>query len=458
MLKKNEEYIVEIIDNGYQGEGIAKIENFPIFVEGAIKGEKIKIKILKVLSNFAYGKIIEIVDESDARTEPDCNSFKKCGGCNLRHIKYEETLKIKKSIVENCLYKSLNQEVRVNDVIGMENPLNYRNKLQYPVGLDKAGNKVMGVYWARSHDIVPVENCFIQNKECNKIAKDIFEFIKENDIAVYNENTLKGTVRHIIIRIGVKTNEILVTLVLNDQNFKKEKEFIEFITSKYPNIKTIAENYNMKNTNVILGDKTKIIYGDGFIYDILDNYKFKISPLSFYQVNPIQTEILYNAAIKNVEAGPVSARTALDLYCGIGTIGIFAAKHFKKVYGVEIIPEAIENAIENAKINNINNIEFYAGDVEKILPKIIEQNKIAPNVVFVDPPRKGLDKNTINLLNDLGPEKIIYISCNPATLARDIAMLEEKYEIKQVQPVDMFPFTSHVECCSVLKLKESIEI
>ena len=453
MLKKNEEYVVEIIDNGYQGEGIAKIENIPVFVEGAIKGEEIKIKIVKVLSNFAYGKILEILKQSDNRTEPDCTSFKRCGGCNLRHIKYEETLKLKKTIVQNCLYKSLNKAIQVNDVIGMEEPLNYRNKLQYPVGLDRDGNKVMGVYSMRSHDIVSVDNCHIQNKQCNDIANDIFQFIKDNNISVYNEKTLKGTVRHIIIRIGIKTNEVLVTLVLNDDDFKKEKEFIEFIINKYPNIKTIAENYNMKNTNVILGDKTKIIYGPGFIYDILDNYKFKISPLSFYQVNPIQTEILYNIAIKHVGEGTVSARTALDLYCGIGTIGIFAAKHFKKVYGIEIIPEAIENAKENAEINNINNIEFYAGDVEKILPKIIEKNNIAPSVVFVDPPRKGLDKNTINLLCNLEPKKIIYISCNPATLARDIALLKDKYELKQVQPVDMFPYTSHVECVAVLQLK-----
>jgi len=308
MLKKNEEYIVEIIDNGYQGEGIAKIENMPIFIEGAIKGEKIKIKILKILSNFAYGKIIEIIKKSEVRIEPDCNSFKKCGGCNLRHIQYEETLKIKKAIVENCLYKSLNRKVEVKDVIGMEKPLNYRNKLQYPVGLDKDGRKTMGVYSARSHDIVPVENCFIQNTECNQIANDIFEFIKENNISVYNEKTLKGTVRHIIVRIGIKTNEILVTLVLNDNNFKEEKSFVEFITNKYPNIKTIAENYNMKNTNVILGGDTKIIFGPGYIYDILGDYKFKISPLSFYQVNPIQTEILYNTAIKNVKEPPVTCR------------------------------------------------------------------------------------------------------------------------------------------------------
>jgi len=460
MLKKNEEYIVDIIDNGFQGEGIAKIDGITVFVDQAIKGEKIKIKILKVQTNFAYGKIIEILEKSTNRVNEDCSTYKRCGGCNLRHIKYEETLNIKKAIVQNCMYKALKRETEINDVIGMDNPLYYRNKLQYPVGIDKEQNAIMGVYSSRTHNIIPTEECFIQNKECQTIANDIFEFIKENKISAYNEETLKGTLRHIIIRIGVKTNEVLVTLVLNDNNLKKEKELIKFLTEKHKNIKTIVKNFNTKNTNVILGDKTEVIYGDGYIYDVLGDYKFKISPLSFYQVNPIQTEILYNTAIKFVGADDSVCQKdniALDLYCGIGTIGIFATKYFKKVYGIEIIEQAIEDAKHNAKVNNIDNIEFFAGDVEKILPQVIERDKLKPNVVFVDPPRKGLDKKTIGVLQELEPSKIIYISCNPATLARDISLLEKKYELKMVQPVDMFPYTSHVECCSVLKLKESIE-
>lgn len=455
MLKKNEEYIVEIIDNGFQGEGIAKIDGITIFIDQAIKGEKIKIKILKVQTNFAYGKIIEILEKSNNRTDEDCSTYKRCGGCNLRHINYQETLNIKKAIVENCMYKALKREVEVNDVIGMDNSLYYRNKLQYPVGIDKENNVIMGVYSSRTHNIIPTEECFIQNKECQKIANDIFEFIKENKISAYNEETLKGTLRHIIIRIGVKTNEVLVTLVLNDNNLKKEKELIEFLTKKHTNIKSIVKNFNTKNTNVILGDKTEVIYGDGYIYDILGDYKFKISPLSFYQVNPLQTEILYNTAINSLDNK--NDDIALDLYCGIGTIGIFASKYFKKVYGIEIVEQAIEDAKYNAKMNNIDNIEFFAGDVEKVLPKIIERDNLKPNIVFVDPPRKGLDNKTINLLKELQPSKIIYISCNPATLARDISLLEEKYELKTVQPVDMFPYTSHVECCSVLYLKDSIQ-
>ena len=313
----------------------------------------------------------------------------------------------------------------------------------------------MGVYSERTHNIIETNNCFIQNKECQEIANDIFKFIKENNISVYNEKTLKGTIRHIIIRIGIETNELLVTLVVNDKNLKKEKELVDFILNKHKNIKSIVKNFNNKNTNVILGRKTETIYGDGFIYDILGEYKFKISPVSFYQVNPIQTKILYNTAIKYLDKQ--NNEIALDLYCGIGTIGIFASKYFKKVYGIEIIEEAIEDANYNSKINKIDNIKFFTGDVEKILPQIINKEEFKPNVVFVDPPRKGLDINTINLLKNLKPEKIIYISCNPATLARDLCVLEQVYKIQVIQPVDMFPYTTHVECVCALKLKESVE-
>lgn len=459
MLEKNQIYQVKIIDDGYQGEGIAKIDNFPIFIQGAIKGEEVKIKILKVQSSFAYGKIIEIIKQAKNRVESECKVYNKCGGCNLRHIDYEYTLTIKKAIVQNCLYKALNKNIEVKDVIGMKKPMFYRNKLQYPIGLNKNKQAVMGVYSNRTHNIVPVSKCYIQNEICNEIANDIFEFINKNNISVYDEVTLKGTVRHIVIRIGVKTNEILVTIVVNDNNLKKDKELVEYITKKYPNIKTIVKNYNTKNTNVILGDRNEIIYGSGYIYDILGEYKFKISPLSFYQVNPIQTEILYNTAIKSIEKNSLADKQidiALDLYCGIGTIGIFASKYFKKVYGIEKVKQAIDDAKENAKINNVENIEFHVGDVEEILPQILKNINKTPNVVFVDPPRKGLDNKTIDVLKKIQPEKIIYISCNPATLARDLKELEEKYLIKEIQPVDMFPYTSHVECVVAMILKEHL--
>lgn len=451
MLKKNEIYEVDIIDNGYQGEGIAKIDNMPIFIQGAIAGERLEIKILKVQSSFAYGKIIKIIKPSTERVETECKDYNRCGGCNLRHVKYEETLKIKKATVQNCIYKSFGQELEVKDVIGMKTPMFYRNKLQYPVGVDKENMPVMGIYASRSHNIIPVHKCYIQNETCEEIARDIFEFVKNNDISTYNEETLKGTVRHIVVKIGVKTNEILVTLVLNDKNFKYDEKFIKFITLKHPNIKTIVKNYNMKNTNVILGKENEVIYGDGYIYDILGEYKFKISPLSFYQVNPIQTEVLYNKAMEY--ANLTGKETVFDLYCGIGTIGIFASDKAKKVYGIEVIPEAIEDAKENAKINGIGNTEFFAGEVEKILPELIDKRGISADVAFIDPPRKGCDNITIETLLKVTPQKIVYVSCNPATLARDIRLLEEKYELKQVQPVDMFPYTSSVECVVLLQFK-----
>ncbi len=454
MVKKNEVYEVTIIDNGYQGEGIAKIDNFPIFIDGAIVGEKAEIKILKVLSSYAYGKLLRIIEPTTYRVESECKDYQKCGGCNLRHIEYKETLNIKKSIVENCIYKNFGKALPVNDVIGMENPLFYRNKLQYPIGVNKNNEPVMGVYANRSHNIIPITKCYIQNEKCEQIARDVFDYMKTNNISIYNETTQKGTVRHIFLRIGLKTDEVLLTIIVNDRKFKTEDEFAEQITKKHTNIKTIIINYNTKNTNVILGDENKIIYGDGFIYDLIGEYKFKISSLSFYQVNPIQTEILYNTAMKHVNTD--KNNIALDLYCGIGTIGIFASKYFRKVYGVEIVEEAIRDAIDNAKLNNINNMEFYAGDVEKILPQILEKEKIKPNTIFVDPPRKGLDSNTVNILRELETEQIIYISCNPATLARDLKILSDKYIIEEIQPVDMFPYTSHIECVAVLQLKQDV--
>ena len=452
-INKNDEFIVNIIDDGINGEGIAKIDNFTVFVKGAIKGEKAKIKIIKVLTSHAYGKILEIIDRSVYRKNPDCDTYNRCGGCCLRHIDYEYTLKIKKNIVENVLRKQGLDYIKVNDVLGMKKPYYYRNKLQYPLGLDKANNKVMGVFEERSHNVINTEKCMIQNKLIQSIANDIFTFIKSNNISVYNEKSLKGIVRHIIIRVGIKTNEVMCTLVLKEDKIEKEVEekFVEYITKRYSQIKTIIKNINDKNTNVILGDKNIVLYGNGYIYDDILGYKFKISNMSFYQVNPVQTEVLYLKAIEY--ASLKGEETIFDLYCGIGTIGICASKKSKKLYGIETIKEAIDDARENAKINNISNAEFFVGDVEKKLPEFIKKNNIKPDVIFIDPPRKGCDKTAIYTILNIVPKKIVYVSCNPSTLARDLKMFEEKYDIKEITPVDMFPFTSHVECCVLLELK-----
>ena len=451
MIKKNDEYIVEIIDNGYQGEGIAKIDGMTVFIDNVLKGEKVKIKILKVLKSQCYAKMLEIIEKSESRSNSDCSSYGKCGGCNLRHMNYQETLNLKKSIVETNLKKSGIGGVEVKNCIGMENPYNYRNKLQYPVGMSKEG-PVMGVFAKRSHRIIPNENCNIQNKLTQAIARDVFQFIVENNIPVYNEENGTGEIRHIYLRIGVKTNEVMLVLVTNQRKITKEKELVAFITNKYKEIKTIVKNINIKSTNVILGQKNETLFGDGYIKDELLGVIFKISPMSFYQVNPIQTENLYAIAIEG--ANLTGEETIFDLYCGIGTIGICALKYAKYLYGIETVPQAIEDAKENAKINHIENAKFIVGNVGEELPKLIQGEKIQPDVVFIDPPRKGCENIAIETLLKIKPKKIIYISCNPATLARDLSKLKEEYEIKEIQPVDMFPFTSHVECVAVMGIKE----
>ena len=450
-IQKNQEYIVEIVDNGFEGEGIAKIDNFTIFIPGAIKGEKVKILIVKVLSSHAFGKILEIIKKSEYRQDVDCSTYKRCGGCNLRHVKYKETLKMKQNAVQSLVNKTLKNKIQVQATIGMENPFHYRNKAQYPIGINKEGQPIIGVFANRTHEVIPIEKCYIQNPKTEEIAKFILNFIKEHNISIYNESTRQGLFRHIVIKIGIKTNEIMCILVINGKTIPKEKELIEEILKKFSNVKTIVKNINTKNTNVILGQENINIYGNGYIQDILGEYTFKISPLSFYQVNPIQAEKLYELGVKMAQI--TKNDIVFDLYCGIGTISIFMAKYAKKVYGVEIVEEAVKDAKENAKINNVTNTEFYAGDVEKVLDDLINQKGIIPDIVMFDPPRKGLDKTSISNILKIKPKKVVYISCNPATLIRDLADFEEYYDVNTIIPVDMFPYTSHVEVCALLELK-----
>lgn len=336
----------------------------------------------------------------------------------------------------------------------MESPFHYRNKAQYPLGINKEGEPVIGVFANRTHEVIPMQKCLIQNTESEEIAKFILQFVKDNKISIYNEQTGKGLFRHIVIKVGIKTNEIMCVLVVNGKQIPKENELVSSLIQKYPNIKTIVKNINTKNTNVILGKENINIYGDGYIKDILGDYTFKISPLSFYQVNPVQAEKLYNIG---VEAAKITKNDVVfDLYCGIGTISLFMAKYAKKVYGVEIVEQAIEDANENAKINNVDNTEFISGDTEVILDDLINNKKIIPDVVMVDPPRKGLDNKSVENILKIRPDRFVYISCNPATLVRDLAKFEDAYDIKEIQPVDMFPFTSHVECVTVLYAKETL--
>ena len=450
-IRKNDEYIVDIVDNGFEGEGIAKINNFTIFVKGAIEGEKVRILIVKVNSSYAFAKILEIIKKSPYRCDEDCSTYKRCGGCDLRHIKYEKTLEIKKNMVQSLVNKTLENKIDVNNTVGMEKPFNYRNKAQYPVGINKNGEPIFGVFANRTHEIIPIDDCKIQTKISERIAQYVINFMKDNKIKVYDEKNNKGVLRHIVVKVGMKTNEVMCVLVVNEKKIKNEDELVKGLIDAFPEIKTVVKNVNTKNTNVILGNRNIILYGNGYIKDKLGDFIFKISPMSFYQINPVQTEKLYNLAIQNGELS--KDKGIFDLYCGIGTIGIFASKNVKKVYGIEIVPQAIEDAKENAKLNNIQNAEFMVGDVEFALSELIEKRNIIPDVVFVDPPRRGLDTTTIKNLEKVKPEKIVYISCNPATLVRDLKMFEEEYEIKSIIPVDLFPWTKHVECVSILCCK-----
>lgn len=462
-LEKNKEYVVEIMDYGYEGEGVAKIGQVPIFIPNVLKGEICKIVIVKVLSSYAYGKVLEVQKVSPDRIEPDCTCSNRCGGCDVRHIAYPRTLEIKREMVQNLVNKTLKQKVEVEKTIGMEQPVYYRNKAQYPFGMDKEGKPTLGIFAKRSHEIVPLSDCQIQNEISQKIAKTVLAFCQENNLEIYSEKTGKGILRHLVVRVGFTSKEVMCIFVICKKNERpesnwnrKKNELYQKLQEEYPSIRTIVENGNNQNTNVILGNTNQNMVGEGKIQDQLEEFTFEISPMSFYQINPVQTVKLYNKAIEAAELEKEDI--FCDLYCGIGTIGIFAAKHVKKVYGVEIIPEAIEDAKKNATLNHISNAEFIAGDVEKLFGQLLQKEKVEPTVVCVDPPRKGIDQTTIDNILKVEPKKVIYISCNPATMVRDIAKLEEKYTIKSITPVDLFPFTKHVECVLVLSLKRMCTI
>ena len=444
MIEKNQEFEVDIQDIGINGEGITKINGFTTFVKGALTGEKARIKMIKINKDYGYGKLLNIINSSRDRETPICPVFERCGGCDLQHLNYEAQLKHKVSMVKSTLKKQLGHEPLVDEVIGMGIPYYYRNKVQYPVC-----NGKIGFYSNRSHDLIENDICYIQNELADSIAKKTFKILMNNGFTCYNEKTGKGLLRHIIVRVGVNTEEIMLIIVTNVEKFGKTQKIINEIVDIYPNITSIIQNINKENANVILGNECRTLYGQDFIYDKLGEYKFKISPLSFYQVNPIQTEILYNTAkeLANLNGN----ETVFDLYCGIGTISVFMANSCKKVYGIEIVPQAIENAKENAEMNEIKNAEFFVGEVENVLPTLFEQD-IKADVIFVDPPRKGLDNKTIETITNLKPKKMIYISCNPATLARDLKLLtEDCFEIEKVKLIDMFPQTKHCESICILE-------
>ncbi|MDM0867992.1 23S rRNA (uracil(1939)-C(5))-methyltransferase RlmD [Clostridium perfringens] len=447
MVEKNKEYIFDIISQGYEGEGIAKIDNkYPIFIEGALKGEKVKVRIVKVNKNFAYGKLMEVLEASEERVNPPCAIYKRCGGCKLQHASYKAQLDFKWDRVKDCVSKigKLDPTI-VKYPLGMENPWRYRNKVQLPIGLINGEVKI-GFFAPRSHDIIDMESCLIQDEIGDKVVKLTREWIEKFNIRPYNvdgEYDEKGVVRHIMIRRGFTTNEVMVVLVTNGENLPHKEEFVDLMVKNIPGIKSVIQNINSKKTNVILGLESKTLWGEDTISDYIGDFRFNISPLSFFQVNSIQTEVLYGKALEY--ANLTGNEEVFDAYCGTGTITLFLSQKAKKVYGVEIIPQAIDNAWINAKENKVENVEFFVGESEVVIPDLINKG-VKADVVVVDPPRKGCDKKLLDAITNIDAKKIVYVSCDPSTLGRDLQVLEENgYKTLEVQPVDMFPNTSHIE-------------
>ena len=445
-VEKNKDYLMEITDIGNEGEGIGKIDGFTVFVKDALPGEKIKVLITKVNKSFAFGRLMEIIEPSEYRVEPECPVYKRCGGCSLQHLSYDEQLKFKTKKVKDVLERIGGFEnADVNDAVGMENPFHYRNKAQFPVREGKNGVEI-GFYAPRSHNVIDIDSCLIQHPLNDKIIRLIREFINEENISVYNENTGKGLIRHIVTRIGYVTKEVLICIVINGKSIPKKEKLIKKL-SEVEGLKGIVLNINTKNTNVILSRETKVLWGQGFITDYIGDVKFEISINSFYQVNPVQTKILYSKALEL--AGLTGNENVFDIYCGIGTISLFLAQKAKKVIGVEIVEQAIEDAKRNAEINGITNAEFIAGSAEEVIPKLYKEG-ITADVVVVDPPRKGCDEAVLDTIIKMQPEKVVYVSCDPSTFARDLKILcSNGYEKGTAQPVDQFCHSGHVEvvCC-----------
>ena len=475
MYNKNDSVTVRITDIGNNGEGIGKIEGYTLFVKDAVIGDTVKVSIMKAKKNYAYAHLDEIISPSDKRIEPMCPKAKACGGCQLQALKYGEQLKYKTDKVKNDLIRIGGFDAKLIDsvmepIIGMDGafPVRYRGKAQFPVGRDREGNIVTGFYAGHSHSIIPIDDCVIGAKEYAKITGIIRDHMKHYDIAPYDENSGTGLVRHILIRKGYKTGELMVCLVLNRGKSSNgiyltgQDELIKEL-GKINNMTSVSVDLNTHNTNVIMGDETYTIWGSDVIHDVIETVDaderaitYSISPLSFYQVNPKQTDRLYSKVLQY--AGLTGKETVWDLYCGTGTISLFLAGSAAHVYGVEIVPDAIKDAIRNAKDNGIDNVSFYVGKAEDIYldgSDTASEGGILlsdrPDVIVVDPPRKGCDQVLINTMLSVAPGKIVYVSCDPATLSRDLKLLcDGGYELKAVTPTDMFPHCVHIENCCLL--------
>lgn len=454
-MKKNQEFTVTIEDMGVNGEGIGRAQGYTLFIKDAIPGDVVRGIVTKAEKNYGYGRVTEIVTSSPNRVEPVCPVARSCGGCQIQEMSYESQLKYKKLKVKNNLDRiGKLRDYVIHDTLGCKSPWRYRNKAQFPIGRNKAGKIIAGFYAGRTHAIIECHDCKIGIEENRDILRVIISHMEKYNIEPYNEAAHTGLVRHVIIRKGFKTGEIMVSLVINGEKVKAQDRLVHELLEKIPAIKDISLNINRDKTNVILGEKIITLYGSGYITDFIGEVKFRISPLSFYQVNPQQTEVLYKKALEY--AGLSGKETVFDLYCGVGTISLFLAQSAKQVYGVEVVPQAIDDARINAEINGIRNAEFFVGRAEEIIPDLYQNKGICADVVVVDPPRKGCDERLLETIVQMKPRRMVYVSCDSATLARDLKYLTEKgFRVEEVQPVDMFGHSVHVETVVLMsKVKE----
>ncbi|MBA4538351.1 23S rRNA (uracil(1939)-C(5))-methyltransferase RlmD [Bacillus aquiflavi] len=450
-VEKNQYVDAVFEDLTHDGAGVAKIDGYPIFVPSGLPGERAKVKVIKVNKGYAIGRLIEIYEQSPARVEAACPIYKQCGGCQLQHLQYGEQLKWKEKHVRDVIERiGKLKDVKIHPTLGMSDPWRYRNKAQVPIG-EREGGLIAGFYQKRSHEIIEMDECFIQQQKNDNTVQTVKQICQRYGISAYDEDKNKGILRHIIVRHGFKTGEVMIVFITRTENLPYKKELINDIITRIYGVKSIIQNINGKRTNVILGKETKVLWGREVIYDYIGNVKFVISARSFYQVNPEQTKVLYEKALQYAQLS--GEETVIDAYCGIGTISLFLAEKAKKVYGVEIVPEAIEDANRNAKLNQITNVEFAVGAAETVIPKWYKQG-VQADVLVVDPPRKGCDEALLETIVNMKPKRVVYVSCNPATLARDLRILEDGgYKTSEIQPVDMFPQTGHVECVALIELK-----
>ncbi len=459
-FRKNDLVTLEIEDCGIDGEGIGKADGFTVFVKDAVIGDTVTAKIIKAKKNYGYGRLMEVLKPSPYRVEPKCEFARQCGGCQLQALSYDQQLVFKTNKVKGHLERIGGfTDIPMEPIIGMDELFHYRNKAQFPVGRNKEGKIVTGFYAGRTHNIIENRDCALGVAENKEVLDRVIAHMEKYGIEPYNEATGKGLVRHVLIRYGYFTKEVMVCLILNGNKLPKEEQLVKSLC-EIPGMTSITINVNKKRINVILGEEICLLWGQEYITDRIGDISYQISPLSFYQVNPMQTQKLYAKALEYADLH--GQETVWDLYCGIGTISLFLAQKAKFVRGVEIVPAAIENAKENAKLNGLENTEFFVGKAEEVLPREYKKNGVYADVIVVDPPRKGCDETLLETMVEMNPERIVYVSCDSATLARDLKYLCERgYELRKVCPVDQFGMTVHVETVVLLsqqKPDDTIEI